>query len=125
MREARSRYYRGMRFLLTLFLSVFATIAHAQDDLARHAVIGFAVGPFVVNGTSSPVTTAHQSRYLVDLINRLHPGRATYVEIPGMSHDLAHYESPQAFVNRDRNVAPPFDRGLIDAMMKWLTPLIG
>jgi len=79
----------------------------------------------VVYGTSSPVSTAHQSRYLADLINRLHPGRATYVEIPGMSHDLAHYESQQAFVNRAPGSVHPFDTALIDAMMKWLTPLIG
>ena len=79
----------------------------------------------VVYGTSSPVTTAHQSRYLADLINRLHPGRATYVEIPGMSHDLAHYESPQAFVNRAPGSVHRFDTALIDAVMKWLTPLIG
>ena len=79
----------------------------------------------VVYGTSSPVTTAHQSRYLADLINRLHPGRATYVEIPGMSHDLAHYESQQAFMNRDPASRHPFDTALIDAMMNWLPPLIG
>jgi uncharacterized protein len=47
----------------------------------------------VIYGTSSSVTTARQNQYLAETINRLHPGRATYVEVPGMGHDFARYES--------------------------------
>jgi alpha-beta hydrolase superfamily lysophospholipase len=43
----------------------------------------------VVWGTASTVTTAHQNRSLAELINRWHPGRARYAEVPGMGHDLA------------------------------------
>ncbi|HJQ38449.1 MAG TPA: alpha/beta hydrolase [Thermoanaerobaculia bacterium] len=39
-------------------------------------------------GTADFVTDAYQSRYLRDMINAFHPGRATYVEIEGMEHGL-------------------------------------
>jgi uncharacterized protein len=74
----------------------------------------------VVYGTGSPVTTAHQNRYLVDLINRLHPGRATYAEVPGMGHDLNHYESQKEYMTRGNSVHP-FDTGLIDVITAWLS----
>ncbi len=73
----------------------------------------------VVYGTGSPVTTAHQSRYLADMINRMHPGRATYVEVPGMGHDLNRYESQQEYMLRG-NAVHPFHMGLIEVMMAWL-----
>ena len=38
----------------------------------------------VIYGTASPITTARQSQYLVELINRWRPGRAKYVEVAGM-----------------------------------------
>jgi uncharacterized protein len=68
----------------------------------------------VVYGTASPVTTAEQSRYLADSINRMHPGRATYVEVPGMGHDLARSETPHAF-----------HTGLLDAMFRWMEGVLG
>jgi hypothetical protein len=40
----------------------------------------------VVYGTSDPTTSADESRYLVDMINEFRPGRATYLQIEGMSH---------------------------------------
>lgn len=42
----------------------------------------------VTYGTNDPATTAADSRYLADMINSFHPGRATYREIDGMSHVL-------------------------------------
>jgi pimeloyl-ACP methyl ester carboxylesterase len=39
-----------------------------------------------IYGTSDPTTSSEESRYLVDMIDSFHQGRATYVEIPGMSH---------------------------------------
>jgi pimeloyl-ACP methyl ester carboxylesterase len=74
----------------------------------------------VVYGTASPVTTAHQSRYLTELINRFHPHRATYVEVPGMGHDLARYESQQEYMERGTSAPHAFHTGLIDVMMKWV-----
>src|SRR5205085_3900547 len=38
----------------------------------------------VLYGTSDALTSADESRYLVEVINSFHPGRATYVEMPGM-----------------------------------------
>jgi pimeloyl-ACP methyl ester carboxylesterase len=37
----------------------------------------------VIYGTSDPATSADESRYLVEIINSSHPGRASYVELPG------------------------------------------
>ena len=76
----------------------------------------------VVYGTGSPVTTAHQSHYLADLINRMHSGRATYREVPGMGHDLNHYESQQEYMQRGSTVHP-FDTGLIDVITAWLAAI--
>jgi pimeloyl-ACP methyl ester carboxylesterase len=74
----------------------------------------------VIYGTASPVTTARQSRYLVEIINRWRPGRAKYVEIPGMGHDLARY------VDMRESVESPgteFHTGLLDTMFAWLEGL--
>jgi hypothetical protein len=78
----------------------------------------------VVYGTASPVTTAAQSRYLADMINRMHPGRATYVEVAGMSHDLGRYESQRAYVERG-SAAGPFHTGLVDVIVKWMEGVAG
>ncbi len=73
----------------------------------------------VIYGAASPVTTAHQCRYLAELINRMHPGRATYAEVPGMGHDLNRYASQQEYVQRG-NTPHPFHTGLIEVMMAWM-----
>lgn len=65
----------------------------------------------VVYGTASPVTTAHQSRYLVETINRWRPGRAQYIEIPGMRHDLS------------RDNGAQFHEGLMEQIFAWLDKL--
>ena len=70
------------------------------------------------------MTTAHQSRYLAELINRFHPGRATYTEVPGMGHDLARYESQQDYIGRVP-ADHPFHTGLIEVMMTWRDALLG
>jgi len=77
----------------------------------------------VVYGTASPVTTAHQSHYLVELINRMHPGRATYAEVPGMGHDFSRYESQKDYMERG-NSEHAFHTGLIDAIMAWMEKLL-
>jgi pimeloyl-ACP methyl ester carboxylesterase len=75
----------------------------------------------VVYGTGSPVTTARQSQYLAELINRFRPGRAKYVEVPGMGHDLAKYRSMQDYV--ERQGGDGFHTGLLDVMFAWLESL--
>ena len=40
----------------------------------------------VTYGTSDPLTSAEESKYLVDIVNSQRPGRATYIEFKGMSH---------------------------------------
>ena len=80
----------------------------------------------VVYGTASPVTTAHQNRYLAEMINRYHAGHATYVEVPGMGHDLGRYESQKEYLERAAGAIPhPFHMGLIDEMVKWMDAVLG
>lgn len=75
----------------------------------------------VVYGSSDPATSADESRYLVDIINSFHPGRATYVEMPGMGHDFSRYASQAEFLNRPRSGPPhPFDDELLPVLLKWL-----
>ena len=80
----------------------------------------------VIYGLASPVTTARQNRYLAQLINRLHPGRATYREVPEMSHDLHRWVSPEEYMmNRSgANASHPFQEGLFAVMMPWLEKLV-
>jgi pimeloyl-ACP methyl ester carboxylesterase len=79
----------------------------------------------VIYGTASPVTTARQNEYLAEIINRYHPGRATYVEIPGMGHDLNRYESQKDYHQSAGSGGHPFHTGLLDVMLKWLDALMG
>ncbi len=76
----------------------------------------------VLYGTSDPATSADESRYLANLINSFHPGRATYVELPGMGHDFYKYDSQLEFLTRRNNPAKQhaFDDELTDAVLKWL-----
>ncbi len=75
----------------------------------------------VIYGTSDPATSADESRYLVEIINSFHPGRATYLEFPQMGHSLKRYESQREFLKpsqpRDKY---PIDEDVITAMVKWL-----
>jgi len=65
----------------------------------------------VVYGTASAVTTAHQSQYLVELINRWHPGRAKYIEIEGMGHDFS------------RKPSGEFHEGFMQQAIAWMDGL--
>jgi pimeloyl-ACP methyl ester carboxylesterase len=80
----------------------------------------------VVYGTASPVTTAHQNRYLAEMINRYHAGRATYVEVPGMGHDLGRYEDRQDYLDRAGSAAQhPFHMGLMTEIFNWIDAVLG
>jgi pimeloyl-ACP methyl ester carboxylesterase len=50
----------------------------------------------VTYGTSDPATWAEESHYLTDMINSFHPGRASYIELPGMGHGLDLVSSKRA-----------------------------
>lgn len=76
----------------------------------------------VIYGTSDPATSADESHYLAELINSFHPGRATYVELPGMGHDFARYGSQLEFLTRHKepNKPHPYDDELVAVVLKWL-----
>jgi len=68
------------------------------------------VPALVIYGTSDPATNADEGRYLVEIINTFHPGRASFVELPGMGHDFARCSSEGEFLCRRQDSKPhPFD----------------
>jgi pimeloyl-ACP methyl ester carboxylesterase len=72
-------------------------------------------------GTSDPTTTADESRYLVEMINSFHPGRATYAEFPGMGHGLDLSPSPRAWLEAIHNHRHgKFDQDFLDRVEAWL-----
>jgi uncharacterized protein len=75
----------------------------------------------VIYGTSDPATSADESRYLAELINRFHPGRASYVELNGMGHDFARYTSQAEFLNRRAGPEPhAYDDEIVTTVLGWL-----
>lgn len=98
------------------------TYMHQIGDLSIAAQWKQADIPvLVIYGTADPVTSAEEGRYLVELINQFHPGRATYAEIPGMSHDFGLYSSQAAFLKRRGDEREhPFATEVVAVMLKWL-----
>lgn len=79
----------------------------------------------VTYGTSDPATTAEEGRYLVDMINSLHPGRATYLELPGMGHGLDRSPSQRAWLESiQKHEHGPLDAGFLDRIAAWLKALL-
>ena len=75
----------------------------------------------VLYGTSDLATSAEESRYLVNLINRAHSGRAVYLELQGMGHDFGRYASQTEFLNRRTDKKPhPFDDEVVTVLLDWL-----
>jgi pimeloyl-ACP methyl ester carboxylesterase len=75
----------------------------------------------VIYGRSDPATSADEGRYLVDMINSFHPGRATYFEIAGMGHDFGRYSSQIDYLDRRKSPKPhPFDDELLTVVFSWL-----
>lgn len=113
------------RSVLAPFAPVPYTYMQTVADISLGAEWKTADFPvLVISGTASPVTTARQNRCLVELINRWHPGRATYAEVPGMGHDLAHYASQEEYTKESKNGTHAFDAGLLDVMFPWLQGLL-
>ena len=76
----------------------------------------------VTYGTSDPATWSEENRYLVDVINSFHPGRASYVEFAGMGHGLDLVPSKRAWLDAIRkHEHGPFDREFLDRIDSWIT----
>jgi pimeloyl-ACP methyl ester carboxylesterase len=77
-------------------------------------------------GTSDPTTSAEENRYLVDLINSFHPGRAEYAEFAGMGHGLDLSPSPRAWLEAiQKHQHGGFDQEFLDRVDSWLTSISG
>jgi uncharacterized protein len=75
----------------------------------------------VTYGTSDPATWAEENRYLVDMINSFHPGRASYLEFPGMGHGLDLVPSKRAWLeNIRKHEHGPFDQEFLKQVADWL-----
>jgi uncharacterized protein len=80
----------------------------------------------VTYGTSDPTTSAEEGRYLVAMINSFHPGRATYMQLPGMGHGLDRSPSPRAWLEAVReHQHGEFDRDFLQHAADWLDTQIG
>jgi pimeloyl-ACP methyl ester carboxylesterase len=76
-------------------------------------------------GTSDPTTTAEESRYLVEMINSFHPGRATYAEFPGMGHGIDLSPSPRAWLEAiHKHQHGEFDQHFLDRVEAWLRDVL-
>jgi len=75
----------------------------------------------VTYGTSDPATWSEENRYLVDMINSFHPGRASYLEFPGMGHGLDLVPSKRAWLeNIRKHEHGPFDQEFLKQVADWL-----
>jgi pimeloyl-ACP methyl ester carboxylesterase len=75
----------------------------------------------VTYGTSDPATWAEENRYLVDMINSFHPGRASYIEFSGMGHGLDLVPTKRAWLeNIRKHEHGPFDQEFLKQVADWL-----
>jgi pimeloyl-ACP methyl ester carboxylesterase len=79
------------------------------------------VPTLVIYGGSDPATSPDESRYLVDMINSFHPGRATYLEVPGMAHQLNPEASKAAFLRDHGGAHPQIHPAILPAVRDWLS----
>ncbi len=109
--------------MIRSFAGVPYTLMHQIGDvsLARQWK-SVDIPVLVIYGTSDPATSADEGRYLAELINSFHPGRAGYVELPGMGHDFNLYDSQREFLGRrgDSEKPYPYDEELSKVVLKWL-----
>jgi pimeloyl-ACP methyl ester carboxylesterase len=57
-------------------------------------------------------------RLIVEALDRLQPGLATYVELPQMGHDFAVYPSAEAAMRWERGVEAP--ELVVEPILAWL-----
>jgi pimeloyl-ACP methyl ester carboxylesterase len=78
----------------------------------------------IIYGSSDFLTSAEEHEYLRDMVNRFHPGKATYVEIKGMDHYFERAATQRESMERRRNqqAAPPaqFDERALAEALRWL-----
>ncbi len=74
----------------------------------------------VIYGTSDPATSPDEGRYLVNMINSFHPGRATYVEISGMAHVLNPSASKGDFLRDHGGPHPQLHPSVLPTVRDWL-----
>jgi uncharacterized protein len=75
----------------------------------------------VVYPTSDFITSEQEHRYLVDAINAMHPGQATFATVTGMDHYLAAEESMAASIKDSRGPeARPFSSAAFPVIDAWL-----
>lgn len=106
--------------------SVTFTVAHTY--LQQIAALDLAVEwkkvdvPVLVTwGTSDPTTSAEENRYLADMINSFHPGRATYIEFSGMGHGLDRWPSQRKWLEEIRKKQhTEFDAEFLERIGDWL-----
>jgi pimeloyl-ACP methyl ester carboxylesterase len=72
----------------------------------------------VVVGKSDFVATVEESPYLVDMLNRYKPGRATLKAIDGMDHYLT--KAPSMRASQERKEPGEFEPAVLDATVAWL-----
>jgi uncharacterized protein len=78
----------------------------------------------VIYGTSDPTTSAGESRYLADMINSFHPGRATYLQIEGMSHHFDRQPTQADALRALRSGKDgEFDPALLKQIESWINNL--
>jgi uncharacterized protein len=79
----------------------------------------------VTYGTSDPTTSAEENRYLAEIINSFHPGRAEYMEFPGMGHGLDLSPSPRAWLEAiQKHQHGEFDREFLERVAAWLDKVV-
>jgi pimeloyl-ACP methyl ester carboxylesterase len=72
----------------------------------------------VVIGKSDFIATVEESPYLVDMLNRYRPGRATLKAIDGMDHFLT--KAPSMRASQERQEPGEFEPAVLDATVAWL-----
>jgi uncharacterized protein len=80
----------------------------------------------VIYGTSDPTTDESESRYLVDMINSFHPGRATYLQIEGMNHlfDREASKKDGLLVLQGKKSRGDFEPTVLTNIENWLEKLV-
>lgn len=72
-------------------------------------------------GTSDPTTSADENRYLTEIINSFHPGRASYAEFPGMGHGLDLWPSQREWLESVRKKQhTEFDTDFLKRIVDWM-----
>jgi hypothetical protein len=77
----------------------------------------------IIYGASDFLTSAKEHEYLREMINRFHPGKAKYVEIPAMDHYFEKAATQSESMQRRRNppqTPPQFVEQALTEISNWL-----